>query len=103
MIELKTRYHDQDYLISDRVGNDRSITINGKHYGVEVRGRVFDHLSPQEMKREDWLKDFHCQSEEFISYNFGIIARLVIQVKPSIRDSIELDFDHLGEANYDRV
>ncbi|WP_239697998.1 papain fold toxin domain-containing protein [Microcystis aeruginosa] len=40
MIELKTRYHDQDYLISDRVGNDRSITINGKHYGVEVRGRV---------------------------------------------------------------
>jgi hypothetical protein len=27
----------------------------------------------------------------------------VIQVKPSIRDSIELDFDHLGEANYDRL
>ncbi|CCI16879.1 hypothetical protein MICAF_2300003 [Microcystis aeruginosa PCC 9807] len=26
VIELKTRYHDQDYFISDRVGNDRSIT-----------------------------------------------------------------------------
>ena len=58
MIELKTHYQDQDYLISDRVGSDRSITINGKHYGVEVRGRVFDHLSPQGMKREDWLKIF---------------------------------------------
>jgi hypothetical protein len=22
LIELKTRYHDQDYIISDRVGND---------------------------------------------------------------------------------
>jgi hypothetical protein len=58
VIEPKTRYHDQDYIISDRVGSDRSITINGKHYGVEVRGRVFDHLSPQGMKREDWLKIF---------------------------------------------
>jgi hypothetical protein len=66
LIELKTRYHDQDYIISDRVGNDQSITINGKHYGVEVRGRVFDNLSPQGMTREDWLKDFHCQSEEFM-------------------------------------
>lgn len=55
------------------------------------------------MKREDWLKDFHCQSEEFISHNVGTIARLVILVKPSICDSIELDFDHLGEANYDRL
>ncbi|CCI16877.1 hypothetical protein MICAF_2300002 [Microcystis aeruginosa PCC 9807] len=34
------------------------ITINGKHYGVEVRGRVFDRLSPQGIKREDWLKIF---------------------------------------------
>jgi hypothetical protein len=58
VIEPKTRYHDQDYIISDRVGSDRSITINGKHYGVEVRGRVFDHLSPKGMKREDWLKIF---------------------------------------------
>jgi hypothetical protein len=27
---------------------------------------VFDNLSPQGMTREDWLKDFHCQSEEFM-------------------------------------
>lgn len=66
MIELKTRYHDEDYIISDRLGNDESITINGKHYGVEVRGRVFDNLSPNGMIRDDWLKDFHCQSEEFM-------------------------------------
>ena len=71
MIEPKTRYHDQDYLISDRGGSDRSITINGKHYGVEVRGRVFDNLSPQGMTRDDWLKDFHCQSEEFIITEAG--------------------------------
>ena len=66
VIELKTRYHDEDYIISDRLGNDESITINGKHYGVEVRGRVFDNLSPEGMMRDDWLKDFHCQSEEFM-------------------------------------
>ena len=39
---------------------------NGKHYGVEVRERVFDNLSPKGMTRDDWLKDFHCQSEEFM-------------------------------------
>jgi hypothetical protein len=71
VIELKTRYHDEDYIISDRIGNDQSITINGKHYGVEVRGRVFDNLSPQGMTRDDWLKDFHCQSEEFIITEAG--------------------------------
>ncbi|MFM7573238.1 MAG: papain fold toxin domain-containing protein, partial [Snowella sp.] len=38
----------------------------GKHYGVEVKGLVFDNLSPHGMTKEDWLKDFHCQSEEFI-------------------------------------
>ncbi|MGL5035967.1 MAG: papain fold toxin domain-containing protein, partial [Microcystaceae cyanobacterium] len=37
-----------------------------KHYGVEVRGLVFDNLSPRGMAKEDWLNDFHCQSEEFI-------------------------------------
>ncbi|NCR55997.1 MAG: hypothetical protein GPJ10_22320 [Microcystis aeruginosa L211-07] len=71
VIELKTRYHDEDYIISDRIGNDQSITINGKHYGVEVRGIVFDNLSPQGMTRDDWLKDFHCQSEEFIITEAG--------------------------------
>ena len=62
----RQRNHDEDYIVSDRLGNDESITINGKHYGVEVRGRVFDNLSPEGMMRDDWLKDFHCQSEEFM-------------------------------------
>ena len=66
LIELRTCYNDEDYIVSDRIGSDESITINGKHYGVEVRGRVFDNLSAEGMTREDWLKDFHCQSEEFI-------------------------------------
>ena len=65
MIELRTRYPDEDYIISERLGSDESITINGKHYGVEVRGLVFDNLSPEGMTRESWLADFHCQSEEF--------------------------------------
>ncbi|CCI28573.1 hypothetical protein MICAG_500013 [Microcystis aeruginosa PCC 9808] len=38
-----------------------------------------------------------------VFHNVEVIARLVILVKPSICDSIELDFDHLGEANYDRL
>jgi Papain fold toxin 2 len=66
MIELRTRYRDEDYIISDRIGSDESITINGKHYGVEVRGKVFDNLSNKGMTREQWLSDFHCQSEDFV-------------------------------------
>ena len=69
VLRLKTRYQDEDYILSDRLlcqGVSDSITINGKHYGVEVRGKVFDNLSSQGMSREDWLNDFHCPSEEFI-------------------------------------
>jgi hypothetical protein len=40
--------------------------MNGRHYGVEINGFVFDNLSPQGMTREAWLNDFHCQSERFI-------------------------------------
>ncbi|HBL09940.1 MAG TPA: hypothetical protein DD379_00555, partial [Cyanobacteria bacterium UBA11162] len=47
VIELRTRYRDENYILSDRTGSDESITINGKHYGVEVRGRVFDNLSTE--------------------------------------------------------
>ncbi|MDZ8242159.1 MAG: papain fold toxin domain-containing protein [Nostoc sp. ChiQUE01a] len=68
MIRLKTRYRDEDYILSDRLlrqGIDDSITINGKHYGVFVRGKVFDNLSSEGMFREDWIKDFHCPSENF--------------------------------------
>jgi hypothetical protein len=75
IIELRTRYYDEDYIISDRLGNDQSITLNGKHYGVEVRGRVFDNLSTAGITREEWLKDFHCQSEEFVITEFVITER----------------------------
>jgi hypothetical protein len=66
LLQLRTRYNDENYIISDRLGNEQAITANGKHYGVEVRGLVFDNLSPRGMTKENWLNDFHCQSEEFI-------------------------------------
>ncbi|GFE68128.1 hypothetical protein CFPU101_07380 [Chroococcus sp. FPU101] len=71
MIELKTRYRDENYLISDCKGNNQSITTNSKYYGVEVKDIVFDNLSTNGLNREEWLKDFHCQSEEFILTELG--------------------------------
>jgi Papain fold toxin 2 len=68
IIKLQTKYKDEDFILSDRLmgqSNNESITINGKHYGVEVRGRVFDNLSSSGMIKDDWINDFHCQSEEF--------------------------------------
>jgi Papain fold toxin 2 len=68
IIRLRTKYKDEDYILSDRLinrGIQDSITINGKHYGIEVRGQVFDNLSTEGMSREDWLNDFHCMSEQF--------------------------------------
>ncbi|HEY9810105.1 MAG TPA: papain fold toxin domain-containing protein [Halomicronema sp.] len=69
ILRLKTKYRDEDYIISERLerqGIFESITVNGQHYGVEVLGRVFDSLSLEELTREDWLKDFHCPTEQFI-------------------------------------
>jgi hypothetical protein len=40
LLQLRTRYNDENYIISDRLGNEQAITANGKHYGVEVRGLV---------------------------------------------------------------
>ncbi len=65
-LRLKIFYSDEDYIISKRLGSDQTITMNGKHYGIEVKGIVFDNLSPDGMTREAWLNDFHCQSERFI-------------------------------------
>lgn len=50
----------------ERRGINESITLNGKHYGVEVRGRVFDNLSTDGLTGEDWIDDFSCPSEQFI-------------------------------------
>jgi hypothetical protein len=69
VIKLRTRKRKEFFIISDRLerqGITESITDNGQHYGVEVRGLVFDNLSSEGMTREDWLNDFHCHSEQFI-------------------------------------
>jgi hypothetical protein len=49
----------------ERQGITDSITDNGVHYGVEVRGKVFDNLSPEGLAIQDWVNDFHCLSDEF--------------------------------------
>ncbi len=69
VILIKTKKRREYYILSTRWqhrGVDESITFNGKHYGVEVRGLVFDNLSTQGLAKEDWIKDFHCPSEQFI-------------------------------------
>jgi Papain fold toxin 2 len=66
--KISTRYADEDFILSDRLerqGITDSITDNGVHYGVEVRGQVFDNLSPAGMAMEDWVQDFHSLSDEF--------------------------------------
>jgi hypothetical protein len=68
VLQLKTQYDFEDYIISDRLeqrGISESITTNGVHYGVEVCGKVFDNLSAQGLSRDDWREDCHCPSESF--------------------------------------
>ena len=69
VIRLRTASSRQFHIISERLeqkGIRESITDNGVHYGVEVRGRVFDNLSAEGLPKEQWLKDFHCPTEQFI-------------------------------------
>jgi hypothetical protein len=69
LIKLKTRYDFEDYILSDRLevrGITEPITENGMHYGVKVRGKVFDNLSADGMDLEEWLSDFHCPSGRFV-------------------------------------
>ncbi|MDJ0797304.1 MAG: papain fold toxin domain-containing protein [Calothrix sp. MO_167.B12] len=59
----------EDYIISIRLENqgiNKSITLNGIHYGVEVQGKVFDNLSVEGLTIKDWLDDFICPSGEFL-------------------------------------
>ena len=68
VIKLKTAY-GEDYILSTRQinqGVNSSITLNGIHYAVEVRGKVFDNLSTVGLTFEDWKNDFDCPSGEFI-------------------------------------
>lgn len=69
LLKLRTTLRDEDFIVSERMirrGISDSITVNGVHYGVEVRGRVFDNLSEEGMIREDWVEDFSCVSDQFI-------------------------------------
>jgi hypothetical protein len=67
VILIRTKKRREYYILSTRWERlDESITLNGKHYGVEVRGLVFDNLSKEGLTREDWIKDFHCPSKQFI-------------------------------------
>ncbi|MEH2066502.1 MAG: papain fold toxin domain-containing protein [Nostoc sp.] len=66
IIQLKTKRRNEVFITSNRCNPNESITENGTHYGVEVLGRVFDNLSTEGMTREDWLRDFHCPSEQFV-------------------------------------
>ncbi|MBW4476356.1 MAG: hypothetical protein KME54_05645 [Tolypothrix brevis GSE-NOS-MK-07-07A] len=68
VIKIQTAY-GEDYIISTRLesqGIIDSITLNGIHYGVVVKERVFDNLSTEGLPTEDWLNDFQCPSEEFL-------------------------------------
>ncbi|MGB3759526.1 MAG: papain fold toxin domain-containing protein [Rivularia sp. (in: cyanobacteria)] len=69
VILIRTKKRKEYYILSTRLerrGINESITLNGKHYGVEVRGLVFDNLSTEGLIREYWIKDFYCPSEQFI-------------------------------------
>jgi hypothetical protein len=50
----------------ERLGIGESITQNGVHYGVEVRGRVFDNLSSDGLIRDEWIRDFDSHNGEFL-------------------------------------
>ena len=68
ILRLRTQY-GEDYILSDRLekrGVQESITINGQHFGIEIRDQVFDNLSEHGQPRDKWIQDFHCHSEQFI-------------------------------------
>lgn len=55
------------FIVSQRWQDGHTpITQNGTHYGIEVRGKVFDNLSTFGLTREEWLADFDCPSGKFI-------------------------------------
>ena len=65
VLRLRPKRRSEMFITSDRHGSGESITENGKHYGVEVMGKVFDNLSSVGLSKEAWLSDFHCASGRF--------------------------------------
>ncbi len=51
ILRLRTKRRSEVFIVSDRYGDDESITENGTHYGVEVYGLVFDNLSMEGLSR----------------------------------------------------
>ena len=69
VIMIRTKKRREYYILSRRLerrGVNESITLNGIHYGVELRGLIFNNLSIEGLTRQDWIKDFQCPSEQFI-------------------------------------
>jgi hypothetical protein len=49
----------RDFMICRSLdGGSSTITKNGKHFGIQVAGLVFDNLHPGGMPYEEWLSDF---------------------------------------------
>lgn len=65
ILRIQARGVGKFFILSNRYGDNESITRNGKHYGVEVIGKVFDNLSIQGLPREEWISDFSCPSGQF--------------------------------------
>ena len=59
-VYIKIVARNGDFIISERVGSDISITQNGCHYGIEVAGKVFDNLPNSGLTKQEWLSDFEC-------------------------------------------
>ncbi len=54
------------FIVSNRWENGaEAVSQNGVHYGIEVRGKVFDNLSAEGLSREDWIQDFSCPAGGF--------------------------------------
>lgn len=66
-IHLKISPLDKaDFILSERWdGGRNTISQNGVHYGIEVRGKIFDTLSTTGLSREDWIEDFYCAIGQF--------------------------------------
>lgn len=57
---IRLRAYDGNFIISERTGGDVAISQNGFHYGVEVRGKIFDNLPMTGLAKQVWLNDFDC-------------------------------------------
>lgn len=79
LLRLRTRRRTEVFITSQRYGAEESITENGTHYGVEIRGRVFDNLGGEGLTRNDWLADFDCISGRFVIEEISLSDLLYLE------------------------